>query len=134
MAWVGSDGKMHEQDDEDEEQEKIVNHLLTDDEFEQVCSGSEYDVQFNPDFDLSEQGLHDSTDEEPQEQPDLINPEYYQQGTMECIDAIEGLNLLFHEAQILKYIVRWRKKGGFTDLKKAKWYLDRLINKETTCE
>jgi len=63
------------------------------------------------------------------EKYDAINPEYYRNSEMECIDAIEGLGLPFHEAQILKYIYRWRNKGGVTDLKKALWYLHRLINK-----
>jgi hypothetical protein len=72
---------------------------------------------------------HDFNMEENNEE-DVTNPEYYKQGTMECIDAIEGLNLSFHEAQVLKYITRWRKKGGYYDLKKAQWYLNRLIEKE----
>lgn len=59
---------------------------------------------------------------------DAINhPPYYTQGKMECIQAIEGLGLPFHEAQVLKYLVRWRSKGGVEDLEKARWYLDRLI-------
>lgn len=32
-------------------------------------------------------------------------------------------------AQVIKYILRWNKKGGVEDLKKARWYLERLINK-----
>jgi len=59
---------------------------------------------------------------------DFINhPPHYTQGKMECIRAIEGLGLPFHEAQVLKYLVRWRSKGGVEDLKKARWYLCRLI-------
>lgn len=61
---------------------------------------------------------------------DPINPPYYKNSPMECIDAIEGLELPFHEAQILKYIYRWRNKNGIEDLKKALWYLNRLIEKE----
>jgi len=59
---------------------------------------------------------------------DVINhPSHYTKNKLECIDAIEGLNLPFHEAQILKYTVRWRYKNGLEDLRKAQWYLDRLI-------
>ena len=62
------------------------------------------------------------------EKEDVVNhPDHYTQNKMECIDAIEGLNLPFHEAQILKYIVRWEHKNGVEDLKKARWYLQRLI-------
>ena len=63
--------------------------------------------------------------------PDDVNhPTHYIQGKLECIDAIEGLGLPFHEAQILKYITRWRYKNGLQDLHKARWYLNRLISKE----
>lgn len=34
----------------------------------------------------------------------------------------------FTEGNIIKYVFRWKKKGGFTDLMKAKDYLDRLID------
>jgi len=61
--------------------------------------------------------------------PNAINhPSHYTQGKMECIEAIEGLGLPFHEAQVLKYIVRWRHKGGVEDLKKAQWFLKRLLS------
>jgi len=33
----------------------------------------------------------------------------------------------FCEGNIIKYVTRWRKKGGLEDLQKAKVYLDRLI-------
>jgi hypothetical protein len=63
---------------------------------------------------------------------DIINhPAHYTHGKMECIDAIEGLELGYHEGAILKYIVRYKHKNGIEDLKKAKWYLERLIQNET---
>ena len=49
----------------------------------------------------------------------------------EPIEVIEAWDLPFHEAQVLKYISRWRKKGGVEDLRKAAWFLDRLISKES---
>jgi len=62
---------------------------------------------------------------------DLINhPDHYNKGSLEVIDAIEGLKLPFHEAQVLKYISRWKMKGGIEDLKKARWYLNRLIERK----
>jgi len=68
-------------------------------------------------------------DEESTSDSVVDHPLHYTQGTMECIEAIEGLGLAFHEAQILKYIVRWRYKSGVEDLKKAKWFLERLIER-----
>lgn len=36
---------------------------------------------------------------------------------------IEG----YFKGNIIKYIARYKKKGGVESLKKARWYLDRLI-------
>ena len=64
---------------------------------------------------------------------DNVNhPDHYTRGKVECIDAIEAA--LGDEAfvgycsgNVLKYVWRHRDKGGVEDLKKARWYLDRLI-------
>jgi len=62
---------------------------------------------------------------------DLINkPPHYTFGKIEVIDVIDDWNLGFYEAQVLKYLARYKYKGDpIGDLKKAKWYLDRLISK-----
>ena len=36
-------------------------------------------------------------------------------------------NLGFCEGNILKYITRWKDKGGIEDLRKAKHYMNMLI-------
>jgi len=61
------------------------------------------------------------------------NPSHYTQGKVECIDAIEsatvnkiGLDAVC-TANIIKYIWRCENKNGLEDLKKAQWYLDKLI-------
>lgn len=50
--------------------------------------------------------------------------------SIEVIDAFTD-HLVGREAtytgNILKYTMRWKKKGGLKDLKKARWYLERLI-------
>ena len=65
---------------------------------------------------------------------DPVNrPSHYTQGGIECIDAIEAsMSPLeyagFLKGQVLKYVWRYRHKGKpVEDLKKAKFYLDRLI-------
>lgn len=66
---------------------------------------------------------------------DYINhPPYYQtRSGLETIDVIEAFteDLTGAEAtntgNVLKYMCRWRSKNGLGDLKKARWYLDRLI-------
>lgn len=63
---------------------------------------------------------------------DLINnPPHYTQGEgIEPIDFIESNGLNFCEGNVVKYVVRAPYKGTeIQDLKKAKFYLERLIKK-----
>jgi hypothetical protein len=65
---------------------------------------------------------------------DNVNsPEHYTQGSVECIDAIEAALSAdefrgYCKANVLKYLWRERHKGGVESLRKAQWYLDRLVN------
>ena len=60
-------------------------------------------------------------------------PHYQSQNGLEVIDVIEAFtaDLSGIEAtdtgNIIKYICRWNGKNGLQDLKKAKWYLEHLI-------
>jgi len=64
------------------------------------------------------------------------NPEHYQMaGGIEVIDIIDahvdGINdgrEAVYSAHILRYTLRYRGKGGIESLKKARWYLDRMIS------
>jgi hypothetical protein len=44
------------------------------------------------------------------------------------IDYIEANDLNFTEGNIVKYVSRYKDKNGLEDLKKAKWYIERLIS------
>ena len=64
----------------------------------------------------------------------VSHPDHYKSDAgLEVIDVIEAFtsNLNGVEAtdtgNIIKYICRWKKKNGLQDLKKARWYLDHLI-------
>jgi hypothetical protein len=46
----------------------------------------------------------------------------------EAINVIEAYDMGFLDGNVLKYLLRYRKKNGLEDLKKAKWYLERLIS------
>lgn len=66
---------------------------------------------------------------------DMVNsPSHYTQGAIECIDAIEQVvkDLDGMEAMCtgnaIKYLWRWKHKNGVEDLKKAVWYLQRMID------
>ena len=66
-------------------------------------------------------------------QEDVVNhPSHYTDGGIECIDAIEAALTAeefrgYCKGNNLKYTWRERHKGGTESLKKAQWYLDRLI-------
>ena len=56
------------------------------------------------------------------------NPPHYNQGTIEVIDAIEDWGLDFNAGNVVKYVARHQHKAEpLEDLKKARWYLDRII-------
>jgi hypothetical protein len=65
-------------------------------------------------------------------QSDMVNhPPHYNQQGIECIDAIhaacgDGFEY-YLQGNIMKYLWRYRYKNGTEDLKKAKWYLEKLI-------
>lgn len=68
------------------------------------------------------------------EKADCVNhPSHYTQGGIECIDALEaatadlaGIEAVC-TANAIKYLWRWRNKNGVEDLRKAVWYIRRLI-------
>jgi len=56
------------------------------------------------------------------------HPPHYNQGNIEVIDAIEDWGLDFNAGNVVKYVARHQHKAEpIEDLKKARWYLDRLI-------
>ena len=64
---------------------------------------------------------------------DMVNhPPHYNQRNIECIDAIaaatdEGFQY-YLQGNIIKYLWRYRYKNGAEYLKKAQWYLSKLID------
>lgn len=65
---------------------------------------------------------------------DHINhPKHYTTGNIECIDAIKAsMSFIEYEAYLkgncMKYLWRYKNKGGLDSLYKCEWYLIRLIN------
>lgn len=66
--------------------------------------------------------------------PDEVNhpPHYTDGGGIECIEAIEAQLTVeeyrgYLKGNIAKYVWRERHKGEVQSLKKAQWYLDRLV-------
>lgn len=66
---------------------------------------------------------------------DMVNhPSHYTQGGIECIDAITAATVgktgieAVCVANVVKYLWRYEEKNGLEDVKKARWYLERLIS------
>lgn len=45
-------------------------------------------------------------------------------------DYIEANGIGFLDGNAIKYLTRWKDKGGIEDLKKARHYIDKLIEVE----
>ena len=65
---------------------------------------------------------------------DMVNhPSHYNQGSIECIDALKAATVsktgieAICTANAIKYLWRYEEKNGIEDVKKARWYIDRLI-------
>ena len=56
---------------------------------------------------------------------DNINPTYYRKG-IETTDYIVSHSMNYLEGNIIKYVTRYKYKGGLEDIEKAEWYLARL--------
>ena len=63
------------------------------------------------------------------EKEQVDHPSHYNQG-IEAIDIIESWDLNFSLGNAIKYILRSAYKGKqIEDLEKARWYIDREINR-----
>lgn len=66
---------------------------------------------------------------------DVVNhPSHYTNGRIECIDAIDsattgksGIEAVC-VANVIKYLWRYEEKGGLESVRKAQWYLNKLIS------
>lgn len=64
---------------------------------------------------------------------DNVNkPAHYTKGGIECIDAIQAALspvefVGYCKGNVIKYIWREKHKGGVEDLKKAGWYITKLL-------
>lgn len=64
-----------------------------------------------------------------QEEHDAINPQHYNQYSIQPLDYIEANGLDFCEGNVIKYVSRYKQKNGLEDLKKAQVYLRKLIDR-----
>lgn len=72
---------------------------------------------------------------EEEKSKDMVNhPKHYiTKNGLETIDVIDAFTdgitgpPAVYTGHVIRYICRWSKKNGCEDLKKARWYLNRLI-------
>lgn len=60
-----------------------------------------------------------------------IGGNHYAKMTIQPVQFIHANKLGFCEGNVVKYITRWRDKNGIEDLKKARHYIDLLIEMES---
>lgn len=95
-----------------------------------ICTGASFTEMTDDQLEFFVNFLKLSVEDE----SDPVNrPSHYTAGKIECIDAIEESMTAdeyagFLKGQVIKYLWRYRLKGKpVEDLKKARFYLDRLI-------
>ena len=54
--------------------------------------------------------------------------DHYKSKTIQPWDYIASNKLGYFEGNVVKYVSRWKDKGGVADLEKARHYLDKLID------
>jgi len=57
--------------------------------------------------------------------------DHYKRQPIQPWDYIAANGLGFFEGNVVKYVSRWKTKAGVEDLRKARHYLDKLIELET---
>jgi hypothetical protein len=60
-----------------------------------------------------------------------VDGNHYKDKGIQPIIYIHANNLGFCEANVVKYVTRWKDKNGIRDLEKAKHYLELLIELES---
>lgn len=60
-----------------------------------------------------------------------VSGSHYKDFPIQPVEFIHKNNIPYIEGNVIKYISRWRDKGGIADLEKAKHYIDLLIELES---
>lgn len=63
-----------------------------------------------------------------------VSGDHYKDLKIQPIEYIHANGIPFAEGSVIKYVSRWRSKGGIKDLEKAKHFLELLIELESKAE
>lgn len=59
-----------------------------------------------------------------------IGGEHYRKHPIQTVEFLHANKVPFIEGNCIKYLMRWRDKGGVADLEKVKHYIDLLVELE----
>ena len=59
-----------------------------------------------------------------------VGGDHYKKLKIQPVEYMHGNNIPFMEDSVIKYMTRWRDKGGVKDLEKAKHFIDLLLEME----
>lgn len=59
-----------------------------------------------------------------------VGGNHYKSLAIQPVEFIHKNEIPYLEGNVIKYVTRWRNKGGVADLEKAKHYIDLLIQLE----
>lgn len=60
-----------------------------------------------------------------------VSGDHYKKLRIQPVEYIHANGIGFCEGAVIKYVSRWRDKGGIKDLEKARHFIDLLINLES---
>lgn len=60
-----------------------------------------------------------------------VSGDHYKSLAIQPVEFIHANNIPYMEANVIKYVTRWRSKNGIADLEKAKHYIELLVELES---
>lgn len=63
-----------------------------------------------------------------------VSGSHYKTKPIQPVEYIHANKIGYFEGNVIKYVTRWKDKGGLADLEKARHYIDLLIELETNLE
>lgn len=60
-----------------------------------------------------------------------VGGNHYKELAIQPVEYIHANSIGYFEGNVIKYVTRWKSKGGINDLEKAKHYIELLIEMES---